>query len=157
MARLKGHTSGKFYTLFILCALERAKSRRWAACENAGQGGRRHGARCATARRSPSCGPTCIHGRYGALCGIGGAVGVAGSRRIDTGVMALTDDHDGDVWETLFRPEVGMARRKPCVTAEARSQEPLRTVIRRCHRGRRGACRGMLSVLPASFKDEDGI
>ena len=40
---------------------------------------------------------------YGSVFGIGGAVGVAGSRRIETGVVALADDDNGDVRETLFR------------------------------------------------------
>ena len=40
---------------------------------------------------------------YGAVFGIGGAVGVAGSRRIEPGVVALTDYNYGDVRETLLR------------------------------------------------------
>ncbi len=40
---------------------------------------------------------------YGAVLGIGGAVGVAGSRGIEPGVVALADYDDGDVRETLLR------------------------------------------------------
>ena len=43
---------------------------------------------------------------YGALFGIGGAFGVTGSRRIETGVVALGDDNNGDVRETFS----GLAR-----------------------------------------------
>ena len=53
---------------------------------------------------------------YCLTLGIAAGVGVVGSRRIETGVVALTDDDDGDVRETLLPiRRVDIAHRKPCI------------------------------------------